>query len=134
MFAAFILVVAGCGPKDDKATKDAGTKLKDEPTKVAAKGKHDGWWCKEHGIPEHECLTCIHTEEELKKKGDWCEKHEFAKSQCFKCNPKLKEQFAAKYRAKYDKEPPPLEADEAEKKDGEKKDGEKKDAGKDEKK
>ena len=43
---------------------------------------------------------------ELKKKGDWCEKHEYAKSQCFGCDPKLRDRYAAQYRAKYGKEPP----------------------------
>jgi hypothetical protein len=60
---------------------------------------------------------------ECKAKGDWCEKHDRAKSQCFICDPSLKEKFAAKYRAKYDKEPPPIE-EETEKKD--EKPGEKK--------
>ena len=48
----------------------------------------------------------------FKAKGDWCEKHDRAKSQCFICDPKLKEKFAAKYRAKYGKEPPPTEDEE----------------------
>jgi hypothetical protein len=69
--------------------------------------KHAGWWCKEHGIPEAECLMCLHDEGELKKMKNWCEIHEYAKSQCFGCDPKLKERYAAQYRAKYPgKEPP----------------------------
>ena len=141
VFVALVLVVAGCQPQDKTtpAAKDGyTTKTGDQdgpPAKAAAKkGKHDGWWCKEHGIPEHECLVCLHTEEELKQKGDWCEKHEFAKSQCFKCDPKLKEKYAAKYRAKYGEEPPPIPDAEDEtkddKKEPEKKAGEGKDAGK----
>jgi hypothetical protein len=43
---------------------------------------------------------------DFKKKGDWCEEHDRAKSQCFICNPKLKDKYAALYRAKYGKEPP----------------------------
>ena len=43
---------------------------------------------------------------ECKAKGDWCEKHHRAKSQCFICDPSLKEKYAAKYRARYGKEPP----------------------------
>lgn len=112
LFAAAFLIVAGCQPQDHKATNGSGTKSKDEVTKVEKKNKHDGWWCREHGIPEHECLMCLHSEEELKKKGDWCEMHDRAKSQCFKCDPKLKEKYAAMYRAKYGKEPPPTEDDE----------------------
>jgi hypothetical protein len=83
---------------------------------VAEKKEHDHkqWWCKEHGIPEQECLMCLHTEAELKKNGDWCDKHERAKSQCFICDPSLKEKYAAKYRAKYGKEPPPIEEDKKE--------------------
>lgn len=132
LFAALAVAVAGCQPQDKTtaAAKNTGTTTKEEPPAIAKKGKHDGWWCKEHGIPEHECLVCLHTEEELKQKGDWCEKHEFAKSQCFKCDPKLKEKYAAKYRAKYGKEPPPIEEDENEKKEPEKKDGDVKDGGK----
>jgi hypothetical protein len=49
---------------------------------------------------------CLHSEEDLKKKGDWCDKHDYCKSQCFGCDPKLKERYAAKYKAKYGKEPP----------------------------
>jgi hypothetical protein len=120
------ILVLGCAPQD-KTTPKADEKVakKDEPQ---AKSKHSGWWCTEHGIPEDECLMCLHSEDDLKKKGDWCEKHEYAKSQCFACNPKLKEKYAAQYRAKYGKEPP--EADENPAKRDEEKDGDKKDAGK----
>jgi len=119
LFAGAVLVT-GCGKSDQARNKDSGASNK--ATSVAEKKKdgHSGWWCKEHGIPEHECLMCLYSEAELKKKGDWCEKHERAKSQCFICNPSLKEKYAAKYRAKYGKEPPPIE-EEKEKKD-EKKD------------
>lgn len=138
LFVALAFALSGCQPTEDKSTKpkdQAGEKAEKNAEKgaQATKGKHDKWWCKEHGIPEEECLTCKHTEEELKKMGDWCEKHEVAKSQCFKCNPALREKYAAKHRAKYGKEPPPME-DEDEKKEGAKKEPEKaggaKDAGK----
>jgi len=96
------ILLVGCADKDAPKAETTVT-----PTEsVAKKGKHDHWWCSEHGIPEHECLMCLHSEEELKKKGDWCEKHEYAKSQCFGCDPKLRERYAAQYRAKYGKEPP----------------------------
>jgi hypothetical protein len=49
---------------------------------------------------------------EFKKKGDWCNEHDRPKSQCFKCDPRLKERFAAQYRANYGKEPPPTEGEE----------------------
>jgi hypothetical protein len=95
------LGLLGCEDKSTKSAKSAAT-----ATTGTVARKHDHWWCREHGIPEHECLMCLHSEEELKKKGDWCEKHEYAKSQCFACNPALKERYAAQYRAKYGKEPP----------------------------
>lgn len=82
-----------------------------------AKGDHDhgAWWCAEHGVPEDTCSRCSSKyAAECQKKGDWCEEHLRAKSQCFLCDPKLKEKFAAQYRAKYGKEPPAIE-DEAEK-------------------
>ena len=99
-----ILFLTGCKnesspPAPEKEKKQNSTAKKDD---------HSGWWCKEHGIPEHECLMCLHSEEELKKMGDWCEKHEFAKSQCFQCDPSLKEKFALKYRAEFGKEPPAM--------------------------
>jgi hypothetical protein len=99
------LGLVGC--QDQPTTKSGGTATTTDTKQVR---KHDAWWCREHGIPEDDCLMCKHSEEELKKKGDWCEKHEYAKSQCFACNPALKERYAAQYRAKYGKEPP--EADE----------------------
>lgn len=76
-----------------------------------------GWWCDEHGIPEHECSMCSSkVAKECKAKGDWCDKHERAKSQCFLCDPKLKEKYAAMYRAKFGKDPPPIEEEEEVKK------------------
>ena len=54
-------------------------------------------------------------------KGDWCAKHDRAKSQCFICDPLRKEKYAAKYRAKYGKEPPPSREEEGQQKKAEKK-------------
>ena len=80
----------------------------------AASHDHSAWWCDEHGVPEAECSQCSKKyAAECKKKGDWCEKHDRAKSQCFLCDPTLKEQFAAKYRAKYGKEPPEMKEEPA---------------------
>ena len=123
-FFALLTALALVGCQDKATTPPASTTT----TVMKQAHKHGAWWCREHGIPEHECLMCLHGEDELKKKGDWCEKHEYAKSQCFACNPKLKEKYAAQYRAKYGKEPP--EADENPAKRDEEKDGDKKDAGK----
>ena len=98
-------VLGGCGP--EKTTTE-------DPKKAAKPGPkghdHSGWWCPEHGIPEEECSMCsAKAAAEFKKKGDWCDKHDRAKSQCFICDPSLKEKYAAKYRAKYNQEPPPIE-------------------------
>ncbi len=117
LVAAFALGALGCGQSDHK-----GNHAKDKPPEVAKKKTHDhsGWWCDEHGIPEHECSMCSEkVAKECKAKGDWCAEHERAKSQCFVCDPKLQETFAAKYRAKYGEEPPPIE-DELVKKAGKK--------------
>jgi hypothetical protein len=111
LLAGFVAVTGGCGKTDPDP------KLTGEAKTVAAKTregnkdtKHDEWWCAEHGIPEEECSMCSDkVAKECKAKGDWCKKHDRAMSQCFICNPKRKEFYAAKYRAKYGKEPPPIE-------------------------
>ena len=87
----------GDGQTGDKATPVAEKKGQD----------HSGWWCDEHGVPEAECSMCqAKVAAERKKAGDWCDQHDRAKSQCFLCDPSLKEKYAARYRAKYGKEPP----------------------------
>jgi hypothetical protein len=113
--AAFVVAFSGCDKVDTKPsqTKNGSAPEKEKPGQVATKNedtKHSGWWCDEHGIPEAECSMCSpKVAAECKKKGDWCDKHDRAKSQCFLCDPKLKEKFAARYRVKYGKEPPPIE-------------------------
>jgi hypothetical protein len=110
-----LFVAAGCnqGGSGDVAKADATGK---EKPAVAKKDDHSGWWCAEHGIPEDECSMCsAKVAKECKARGDWCEKHDRAKSQCFICDPSLKEKFAARYRAKYGKEPPPIEEEKDEK-------------------
>lgn len=107
--ALALCALAGCGKKDKAAgPKDApavAEKKKDGEKKEAA----DGWWCKEHGVPEGDCAQCdAKVAAEYKKKGDWCKEHDRPESQCFICNPKRAEKFAAAYRAKYSKEPPAL--------------------------
>jgi len=117
------LVVGGCSKDDTKGgeAKGKGTQARSDAdgTQVAEKKKddHSGWWCDEHGVPEDVCGQCnAKLAAEFKKKGDWCKEHDRPDSQCFICHPELKEKFAAKYRAKYGKEPPPTE-DETPKKD-----------------
>ena len=107
--ALALLALSGCGQKDNAGGP------KDDPKAVAEKKggekkeADDGWWCKEHGVPEHDCAQCdAKVAAEYKKKGDWCKEHERPESQCFVCNPKRAEKFAAAYKAKYGKEPPPL--------------------------
>jgi hypothetical protein len=107
-FAVATALIVGCEKTEDK--------VQNKP-----KPKHDKWWCDEHGIPEADCSMCLPAAEvkkRFKDKGDWCKEHKRAKSQCFICDPKLKEEFAAKYRAKYGEEPPPIEEEEEEKKKG----------------
>ena len=108
--ALALLTLSGCGQKDNAGGP------KDDPKAVAEKKKDgekkeadDGWWCKEHGVPEHDCAQCdAKVAAEYKKKGDWCKEHDRPESQCFICNPKRAEKFAAAYKAKYGKEPPAL--------------------------
>jgi cobalt-zinc-cadmium efflux system membrane fusion protein len=102
-----LFAVGGCG--NEPARTDAP---KSKPVQVAEnQGDHDhnSWWCDEHGVPEGVCGQCnAKVAAELKKKGDWCKEHDRPNSQCFICHPELKERFAAQYRAKYGKEPPPI--------------------------
>ncbi len=103
LFAVLALFAGGCG-KAEERQRQAQSK-----TEPRAESKHAGWWCDEHGIPEEECSMCSpKLEKECKAKGDWCEKHNRALSQCFTCNPERQKFYAAKYRAKYGKEPPPV--------------------------
>jgi hypothetical protein len=101
--------LAGCSqetPKAEQPKSKAAVQVAD-----AAKDGHDhsGWWCDEHGVPEEVCGQCsAKVAKEAKAKGDWCSKHDRPDSQCFVCHPDLKEKFAAMYRAKYGKEPPPV--------------------------
>ncbi len=111
LLAGVALLVTGCGPSD---TSQGGRAEKKPPHVAEAKvHDHGGWWCDEHGVPEEVCGQCnAKVAAEFKKKGDWCDKHDRPDSQCFICHPELKEKFAAQYRAKYGKEPPPTEDEE----------------------
>jgi hypothetical protein len=108
LFALTALFVGGCGQAGDKDKPAAEVKDKDK-----GKGKEDDsatWWCPEHGVPEHVCALCDKKlVEKFKKDGDWCEEHARPESQCFLCNAKRAEKFAAEYRARYGKEPPPVD-------------------------
>jgi len=85
----------------------APTKTNTSAKNVINSHAHDGWWCDEHGVPEAECGLCsTKLAAEFQKKGDWCKDHDRPDSQCFICHPEFKEQFAAKYVAKYGKQPP----------------------------
>jgi hypothetical protein len=108
--AAGALGVVGCSGEGKQGEAKQGT-----PARVAQAGAqkghdHGGWWCDEHGIPEEMCSMCsAKVAKESKAKGDWCDQHDRARSQCFLCEPELHARFAAMYRAKYGKEPPPFE-------------------------
>jgi hypothetical protein len=105
VIAAAVLIV-GCAKREQAQNKDAPGKKAD----LKEETKHDGWWCDEHGIPEAECSMCdTKVAKAFKAKGDWCKEHDRAKSQCFICEPSLREKYAALYKAKYGKEPPPPE-------------------------
>jgi hypothetical protein len=108
--AAVLLVafVVGCGQSVSKVEKE---KDHDHDHAVASaekhEHKHDGWWCDEHGVPEEDCSRCdSKLAAELQKKGDWCKDHDRADSQCFVCHPELEAKFAARYVAKFGKQPP----------------------------
>ena len=125
LLAALTVFAAGCGQANNKQGQAArGKSIKkadaDGDARAEAKGdtKHDDWWCAEHGVPEKDCSLCMSeaaAKARFKDKGDWCDKHNRALSQCFLCKPERKEFYAAQYRAKYGKEPPPIE-EESEKK------------------
>lgn len=120
LFAAVALFIAGCGDKGGSGG-EAKEKGKEKSAAKAEKDDSATWWCKEHGIPEHDCAQCsAKVAAEYKKKGDWCKEHNRPESQCFICNPKLAEKFAAEYRARYGKEPPPRDEEKEEKDEGKK--------------
>lgn len=120
LFAGLVLLAGGCGkpegtgsgPVAENKDKPKDTDKPKDKDKPEEKDDHSGWWCKAHGIPEHECSMCDDEyAKKCKDKKDWCEKHDRADSQCFICHPEYKEKFAAKYRAKYGTEPPPMKGE-----------------------
>lgn len=108
LFAAMAMLVAGCAKKDGGG--DQAAAIKEKEKEKPAEDDSATWWCPEHGVPEHVCPLCDKKlVDEFKKKGDWCQEHARPESQCFLCNPKRAEKFAAEYRARYGKEPPPID-------------------------
>ena len=130
LFAAIAVLASGCGKTGEtKHSERDGTVArngdhkdtdKKDPSKVDPKDDHSGWWCPEHGLPEHVCDLCSRKYREAEKaKGNWCE-HNRVKTSCYKCNPGLKEKYAVEYKAKFQKDPPPTEEDEEKKDEGKK--------------
>lgn len=122
LLAPAIVVLVGCGPgapdaAQTKPTAGQAALAKGDGKAIPKVDDHSEWWCGEHGIPEDECSQCSSKlAKAMQAKGDWCAKHDRAQSQCFVCDPTLKDKYAAKYRAKYGKEPPPVEAEKDDKK------------------
>jgi hypothetical protein len=116
LVAGLGLVGSGCDREETKerlADSKSGLKQPAPVTQNHA-GDHSGWWCSEHGVPEEVCGQCnARLAATFKKKGDWCQEHDRPDSQCFLHHPDLKPKFAAQYRAKYGKEPPQTEDEEA---------------------
>ncbi|HET6879449.1 MAG TPA: RND transporter [Pirellulales bacterium] len=101
-----VLLAAGCGPS---ASAPAAVTHDDSASASAdeIEHQHAGWWCDEHGVPEEICGQCDSIlAAEFQKKGDWCRDHDRPDSQCFECHPELEGKFAARYEAKYGKQPP----------------------------
>lgn len=107
LVAAVLLSSTGCSQKekDERQAKAKETKS-DGKKELKLEGKHDGWWCEEHGVPEEICSLCSDAAAaKFKKEGDWCKVHDRAQSQCFKCDPSKYAKFEAMYEAKYGKKP-----------------------------
>jgi hypothetical protein len=101
--------LVACSKSGEKAVATSAA----PDTKAAIVGHtHEGWWCKEHGVPLEVCAQCdSKLVPDFKAKGDWCEKHNRPDSQCFICHPEKETEFAVLYEAKYGEQPPKPEAD-----------------------
>jgi major membrane immunogen (membrane-anchored lipoprotein) len=102
------LIAASCGLIGcSKSEPSKNTASANTAKATDANHDHSDWWCNEHGVPEEICAQCsAKVAAEFQKKGDWCKEHNRPDSQCFKCHPELEAKFAAKYVAKYGKQPP----------------------------
>ena len=109
--AVLTLSSIGCSEREKKADPQAKAKAKEDDKKDG--GKHDDWWCQEHGVPEHLCSLCTPAvASKYKKEGKWCKIHDRAEEQCFKCDPARYKKYEAMYIAKYNKKPEPPPEDE----------------------
>ena len=102
-------LLVGCGETTDgdPTDEETSTQASTDPAADAC----SGWWCTGHGVPEAECSMCSDkVAAQCKEDGDWCDEHDRAESQCFVCNPEAKTKFAARYEAKFGKEPPTPES------------------------
>jgi cobalt-zinc-cadmium efflux system membrane fusion protein len=110
--ATVAVTFVACSKSGGKAAATSGAI---EANVAIAGHTHEGWWCKEHGVPEEVCAQCdSKLVADFKVKGDWCEKHNRPESQCFICHPEKEAEFAALYEAKFGEQPPKPEADDAE--------------------
>jgi cobalt-zinc-cadmium efflux system membrane fusion protein len=102
--AWLVFLAVGCA---QKAADPAAGGAAQTSTVEAGHDDHSGWWCNAHGVPEEECGQCDSAlAADLQRKGDWCREHDRPDSQCFACHPEFEAQFAARYEAKYGKQPP----------------------------
>jgi nitrous oxide reductase accessory protein NosL len=98
LLVAASIGLAGCKQESENAAS---------VTPTSAEHSHEGWWCKEHGVPEEVCALCsAKIAADFKANGDWCQEHDRPESQCFVCHPEKEAEFAALYEAKYGKLPP----------------------------
>jgi hypothetical protein len=104
----FLATAIGCAQSTDVKSTSADPPAENTAAAETAHGHdHSGWWCPEHGVPEEECGLCdAKLAAEMQRKGDWCKQHDRPDSQCFICHPELEATFAARYEAKYGKQPP----------------------------
>jgi hypothetical protein len=108
MAVVALLPLVGCGVAKSTSEPATATAVGHAPDTVAEDSHdHSGWWCNEHGVPEEVCALCSSDlAAEFQKNGDWCKQHDRPDSQCFICHPELEAKFAAKYEAKFGKQPP----------------------------
>jgi cobalt-zinc-cadmium efflux system membrane fusion protein len=110
-----LVALAGCGNQ----SKTEGPERRTAKVDGQKGHDHSAWWCDEHGVPEEVCTRCnSKLVKKFKDEGDWCKKHNRPDSQCFICHPEKEAEWAAKYEAKYGKQPPKPEPEPDETKKG----------------